>query len=509
MKAPLPRPEPLRVVVVGGGTAGWMTAGALAWAMPGAAEIRLVESEEIGIVGVGEATLPHLRAFFQTLGMDEADVMRTTHATFKLGIDFRGFGRIGDSYIHPFGVYGLDLKDVGFHHYWLRMQAEGRQDELSDYSMAIAIARRNRFAPPSPDPASLASTFGYAYQFDATLFAPYMRRYSEARGVVRTEGRVVDVELDGETGNVAAILLGDGQRIEADLFVDCSGFRSLLLGGALEEPWEDWSDWLPCDRAAALPCTSPPGPIEPYTRATAMEAGWRWRIPLQHRVGNGYVYSSAHLSDDKAAEAILAAVEGTPMADPRILRFKAGRRRRSWVKNVIGIGLASGFLEPLESTSIHLAQQAITYLVELFPEKDIAAADRDEFNRLIDNEYDRVRDFLILHYHATERDDSSFWNHVRTMEIPDTLKEKLELFRESGRVARYTTGPFLEASWLAVLLGQRVMPKSWDPRADAIDAAELAAKMDRLRAGIAATAEKMPDHQEFIVRRNAQVAAPI
>ena len=508
MKAPLPRPEPLRVVVVGGGTAGWMTAGALAWAMPGAADIRLVESEEIGIIGVGEATLPHLRAFFQTLGMDEADVMRTTHATFKLGIDFRGFGRIGDSYIHPFGVYGLDLKDVGFHHYWLRMQAEGRQDELSDYSMAIAIARRNRFAPPSPDPASLASTFGYAYQFDATLFAPYMRLYSEARGVVRTEGRVVDVELDGETGNVAAIVLGDGQRIEADLFVDCSGFRSLLLGGALEEPWQDWSEWLPCDRAAALPCTSPPGPIEPYTRATAMEAGWRWRIPLQHRVGNGYVYSSAHLSDDQAADAILAAVEGEPMADPRILRFKAGRRRRGWVKNVVGIGLASGFLEPLESTSIHLAQQAITYFVELFPEREVADADRDEFNRLMDNEYDRVRDFLILHYHATERDDSSFWNHVRTMEIPDTLKEKLELFRESGRVARYTTGPFLEASWLAVLLGQRVMPKSWDPRADAIDAGELAQKLDRLRAGIAATAEKMPDHQDFIVRRNAQVAAP-
>jgi tryptophan halogenase len=502
------RPEPLRVVIVGGGTAGWMAAGALGWVLPGAATITLIESEEIGIIGVGEATLPHLRAFFETLGMDEADVMRATHATFKLGIDFRGFAREGDSYIHPFGVYGLDLKDVGFHHYWLRMQALGREDELSDYSMAIAIARRNRFAPPSPDPASLASTFGYAYQFDATLFAPYMRRYSEARGVERIEGRVVDVELNAETGDVAALRLGDGRRIEGDLFIDCSGFRSLLLGGALEEPWEDWSQWLPCDRAAAVPCTSPGGPIEPYTRATAMEAGWRWRIPLQHRVGNGYVYSSAHLSDEAAMEAILAAVEGTPMADPRILKFKAGRRRRGWVKNVVGVGLAAGFLEPLESTSIHLAQHAITYLVELFPEKQIADADRDEFNRLMDNEYDRVRDFLILHYHATERDDSSFWNHVRTMEVPDTLKEKLELFVESGRVARYTTGPFLEASWLAVLLGQRVMPKRWDPRANTMDGRELGQAMDRLRAGIAATAAKMPDHQEFIVRRNAQVDPP-
>ena len=499
--------EPMRVVIVGGGTAGWMAAGALAWILPGAAEVHLVESEEIGIVGVGEATLPHLRAFFQTLGMDEADVMRATHATFKLGIDFRGFGKIGDSYIHPFGVYGLDLKDVGFHHYWLRMRALGRQDELSDYSMAIAAARANRFAPPSPDPTSIASTFGYAYQFDATLFAPYMRRYAEARGVKRTEGRVVDVELHSETGDVAAIRLASGERIEGDLFIDCSGFRSILLGGALGEPWEDWSEWLPCDRAVALPCTSPPGPIEPYTRATAMEAGWRWRIPLQHRVGNGYVYSSAHISDEKAADAIVAAVEGTPMADPRLLKFKAGRRRRGWVRNVVGVGLASGFLEPLESTSIHLAQHAITYLIELFPERRVSEADRDEFNRLMDNEYDRVRDFLILHYHATTRDDSSFWNHVRTMAVPDTLLEKIELFRESGRVARYTTGPFLEASWLAVFLGQGVIPKRWDQRAEAIPADELARSMDRLRQGIAVTAAQMPDHAEFIVRRNAQIEA--
>ena len=500
--------DPLRVVVVGGGTAGWMAASAIAWILPQGAKVRLVESAEIGIIGVGEATLPHLRFFFQTLGLDEAEVMRATHATFKLGIDFRGFGAIGDSYIHPFGVYGLDLRDVGFHHYWLRMRSLGQEAELSDYSLAIAAARANRFAPPSADPSSLASTFGYAYQFDATLFAPYMRAYAEARGVQRTEGRVVEVERHPETGDVAAILLANGERVEGDLFVDCSGFRSLLLGDTLGEPWQDWSQWLPCDRAAALPCTSPPGPIEPYTRATAMEAGWRWRIPLQHRVGNGYVYSSAHISDEAAMDAIVAAVEGTPMADPRVLKFKAGRRRRSWVRNVVGIGLASGFLEPLESTSIHLAQQAITYLVELFPERRISDADRDEFNRLIDMEYDRVRDFLILHYHATTRDDSDFWNHVRTMAVPDTLHEKIELFVETGRVARYVNGPFLEASWLAVLLGQRVMPRRWDPRADAIDPAELGERMERLRRGIAAAAAQMPDHAEFIVRRNAQIAAP-
>ena len=497
----------MRVVIVGGGTAGWMAAGALAWILPQAARVHLVESAEIGIIGVGEATLPHLRAFFQTLGMDEAEVMRATHATFKLGIDFRDFGKKGDSYIHPFGVFGLDLKDVGFHHLWLRMLREGRADELSDYSMAIAIARRNRFAPPSTDPGSLASTYGYAYQFDATLFAPFMRDYSEKRGVKRTEGRVVGVEQHPESGDVTAIVLDSGERIEGDLFIDCSGFRSLLLGDTQGEPWEDWSQWLPCDRAVALPCTSPPGPIEPYTRATAMDAGWRWRIPLQHRVGNGYVYSSAHISDDAAAEAIVAAVEGEAMAEPRVLKFRAGRRRRSWVRNVVGVGLASGFLEPLESTSIHLAQHAITYLVELFPERTIADADRDEYNRLMDIEYDRVRDFLILHYHATTRDDSDFWNHVRTMAVPDTLQEKIALFVETGRVARYVNGPFLEASWLAVLLGQGVTPKRWDPRADALDGGELARALDRLRGGIAAAAERIPDHAEFIVRRTAQIAA--
>ena len=499
--------EPIRVVIVGGGTAGWMAAGALSWILPRRATVRLVESAEIGIIGVGEATLPHLRAFFQTLGLDEAEVMRATHATFKLGIDFRDFGKIGDSYIHPFGVFGHELGGVGFHHHWLRMRAAGRQDELSDYSLAIAIARANRFAPPSPDQASLASTFGYAYQFDATLFAPFMRAYSEANGVVRTEGRVVEVERDGETGDVAAILLAGGERVEGDLFIDCSGFRSLLLGDALEEPWEDWARWLPCDRAVALPCTSPDGPIEPYTRATAMAGGWRWRIPLQHRVGNGYVYSSAHISDEEAADAIVAAVEGDPLADPRVLRFRAGRRRRGWVRNVVGVGLAAGFLEPLESTSIHLAQHAITYLVELFPERRIADADRDEFNRLMDIEYDRVRDFLILHYHATTRDDSSFWNHVRTMEVPDSLRDKIALFEETGRVARYTNGPFLEPSWLAVFLGQGVVPRRWDPRADAFDPDEVARGMDALRADIAALAGRMPEHGEFIVRRNAQIAA--
>ncbi|MEG3165695.1 tryptophan halogenase family protein [Sphingomonas sp. PB2P19] len=498
-----------RVVVVGGGTAGWMTAAALVRLMPDACSVRLIESAEIGIVGVGEATLPHIRAFVERLGLDEADFMRATHATFKLGIDFRDFGAIGDSYIHPFGTFGRALGDVGFHHYWRRLAATGRAGPIGDYSVAVAAARGNRFAIPEPGADTLAASFGYAYQFDATLFGPYLRRFAEALGAVRTEGRIVSVDRDGESGLVRALRLQSGEIVEGDLFVDCSGFRSLLLGETMTEPWEDWSHWLPCDRAVAMPCTSPAGGIEPYTRATAMGAGWRWRIPLQHRVGNGYVYSSAHLDDAAAADALVASIEGKPLADPRFLKFRAGRRRKSWVGNVVGVGLASGFLEPLESTSIYLAQMAITQLIELFPQRaavdGISASDRDEFNRMVDMEYDRIRDFLILHYHATTRDDSEFWNHVRTMRVPDSLAEKIDLFRRAGRVARYGEGLFLEPSWIAVYLGQGIVPDSWDQRADAVALDGLERAVAKLGAQVASTAAAMPDHAAFIAQRNAAI----
>ena len=497
-----------RVVIVGGGTAGWMSAAALARLLPHMCDVRLVESAEIGIVGVGEATLPHLRAFVETLGLDEAEFMRATHATFKLGIDFRDFGRIGDSYLHPFGAFGVEQRGVPFHHYWLRMRAAGRGDDLFGYSLCNVMAAAGRFAPPSPDPASFLSTYSYAYQFDATLFAPYLRDWSIARGVARTEGRVVEVERDGESGDVTALKLASGERIEGDLFIDCSGFASLLLGRTLDEPWEDWSGWLPCDRAVAAPCRSADDGIEPYTRATAMTAGWRWRIPLQHRVGNGYVYSSSHIADEAAADALVASIEGEPLAEPRLLKFRAGRRRRSWVNNVVGVGLASGFLEPLESTSIYLAQAAITQLVELFPVGErVAEAERREFNRLVDLEYDRIRDFLILHYHATTRDDSSFWDHVRTMRIPDSLADKMELWRHAGRVVKYTQGLFLEPSWVAVYIGQNIVPERWDRRADSVDEPNLGRAMDRLRDQIAGAVGKMPDHKAFIDRRNAAIAS--
>ena len=491
--------KPLRVVVLGGGTAGWMTAAGLAGLLPGLAEVTLVESEDIGIVGVGEATLPHLRGYVERLGIDEAAFMKATHATFKLGIDFRDFGRIGESYIHPFGTFGENVADVGFHHYWLEMARQGLAKPIGAYSLAVAAAQANRFAPPA-DNDSLASTYGYAYQFDATLFGPFMRKHGLKTGVKRIEGLVTSVDRDPESGDVRALRLRGGMRLEGDLFIDCSGFRALLIGGALEEEWEDWSQWLPCDRAAAMPCAHVPGaPLRPYTTATAMPAGWRWQIPLQHRMGNGYVFSSAFLSEDEACETIRTAAEGEPLADPRVLRFRAGRRRRSWQKNVISVGLASGFLEPLESTSIYLAQMAITYLIELFPDgPGIDPRDRDEFNRLVDMEYDRVRDFLILHYHATSRADSAFWDHVRTMEVPDSLACKMELWRRTGRIEKYSDGLFYDASWIAVYLGQGLVPERHDARAAIPDPRRIAGALEGLEARIADEIKAMPDHRAFL-----------
>jgi tryptophan halogenase len=486
--------QPVRVVIVGGGTAGWMTAAALAALLPRRCTIRLVESEAIGIVGVGEATLPHIRAFNEQLGIDEADFMAATRATFKLGIEFNDWGSIGDSYIHPFGTFGDGRSKIDFHHYWTRLRLEGRTvGDLDEYSMAVMAGRLNRFQLPARDPEAIASTFGYAYQFDATLFGPYLRGLAESLGAKRTEGRVVAVNRDGETGDIVSITMENGDTIEGDLFVDCSGFVSLLLGKALGEPFQDWSRWLPADRAVAMPCRTETS-VTPYTSATAMDAGWRWRIPLQHRTGNGHVYASAFINDDDARDALVAAVEGEPLAEPRILRFLAGRRERSWVHNCVGVGLASGFLEPLESTSIYLIQQAITYLIELFPERRISPVDRDEFNRLIDLEYDRIRDFLILHYHATTRSDTPFWNYVRTMEVPESLAEKIELFRKRGRVVKYREGAFLDASWIAVYVGQGILPAGFDSRAGLPPIDQVARHAEDIRARIRAEASRMPDH---------------
>ena len=495
-----------RIVIVGGGTAGWMTAAALAHRLQGLpVSITLVESEEIGTVGVGEATVPHIRFFNARLGIDEADFMRRTSATFKLGIEFRNWGRKGDSYIHPFGVFGEDIEGVAFHHLWARFARAGGRDAVEAFSLPVLAARMDRFAHPDPDPESLLSTYSYAYQFDAGLYAAYLRAYAEARGVRRVEGKIKAAPQHAGTGFVESVLLENGERVAGELFVDCSGFRGLLIEQALHTGYEDWSHWLPCDRAVAVPCRSEAA-LSPYTRATALDAGWAWRIPLQHRVGNGHVYSSSHISDEAARDALLAQIEGEPIAEPRFLRFTTGRRRKQWDRNVVAIGLAAGFLEPLESTSIHLIQLAIGRLLDHWPDRDWDTFCAREYNRLMDLEYERVRDFLILHYHATERDDTPFWRQVRTMAVPESLAHRLDTFRKRGVVVNYRDGMFLDASWIAVYLGQRVIPEAGDPRSEALSDAGLMLRLAAMRDDYARMAAQLPTQAAFLERIGANAS---
>jgi tryptophan halogenase len=498
-----------RIVIVGGGTAGWMTAASLGWALSALPiEIVLVESEEIGTVGVGEATVPHIRFFNQRLGIDEADFMRRTNATFKLGIEFRDWARIGDSYIHPFGNFGRDIAGLPFHQHWLRLARTGRtRAELEAFSLPILAARADRFAPPSPDQTMIESTFSYAYQFDASLYAAYLRSYAEERGVRRVEGKVLSVEQDGESGFIQSVRLENGENLAGDLFVDCSGFRGLLIEGALKAGYETWTHWLPCDAALAVPCAQG-GPLTPYTRATARDAGWQWRIPLQHRVGNGHVFSTAFTDVDSARDILMANLEGAALADPKLLRFVTGKRKTQWLGNVVAIGLSSGFLEPLESTSIHLIQLAITKLIDLLPLDGWDPLDAAEFNRSMVVEYERVRDFLILHYCATERTDTAFWNHCRTMSLPDSLAYKMAAFRERGVVVKYREGMFLEPSWLAVYYGQRVEPDRVNPLVEALPIDEVAARAAAMAIAFRRAADAMPDHAEYL-RRLCAAAEPV
>ena len=476
-----------------------MTAAAFASVFkPGQVSVQLIESSEIGIVGVGEATLPHIRFFNRRIGIDERELMAKTQATFKLGIDFCNWGRIGDRYFHPFGVYGGKMAGVPFHNYWMRQEQQGIHTPLESYSLPIMAAYAGKFAPPSEDHTSILSTFGYAFQFDASLYAKYLRGFSEQRGVVRTDAKIVDVQLRGTDGWIEAVKLENGTLVSGDLFIDCSGFRGLLIEQSLKTGYDEWTRWLPCDRAAAVPCDSA-GPLTPYTRVTAREAGWQWRIPLQHRTGNGYVYSSRFISDDEAASKLMSRLDGKAQAEPRLLRFTPGRRRKTWNRNCVAIGLAGGFLEPLESTSIHLIQVAITTLIDYLPANmEFDQRIVDGYNRWIEMEYDRVRDFLILHYHATERDDAPIWNYCRTMEVPDTLAHKMELFRERARVVTYKDGLFLEPSWIAVYFGQRVVPRAYNPLADVLPADELDSRLTTVRNQISDAVAGMPTHEEFL-----------
>ena len=496
-----------KVVIVGGGTAGWMAAAAIAkilGALPDLS-IDLVESEAIGTVGVGEATIPQIVLFNAMLGLDEMEFMRETHATYKLGIEFVDWTRLGHRYIHPFGFYGLAMMGIEFHHHWLKGRLAGDASELDEYSIGAMAAKANKFLHPTPEqPKSPLAKLGYAFQFDAGLYARFLRRFAEQRGVNRVEGRIVEVEQDPENGFVAALKLENGARIEGDLFIDCSGFRSLLLGQTLGVPFVDWSKWLPNDRAVAIPCRLGPD-RKPLTRVTARTAGWQWNIPLQHRVGNGHVYCSSYIGEDEATEFLLANLEAEPLASPNQLRFLAGHRARPWEKNVVALGLASGFLEPLESTSIHLVQSGIARLLTLFPTREFRPSEIERYNRQTVQEYVDIRDFLVLHYSATERDDSPYWNYCRNIEPPEGLADKLAMFRSSGRVFREHDELFTETSWEAVLVGQGIAPGGYHPAADLLPDDETLRRLASIRGTIAHTVAQMPTQEEYLERNGGAI----
>ncbi|TPG39546.1 tryptophan 7-halogenase [Sphingomonas koreensis] len=488
--------QPITIVIAGGGTAGWMTAAALGRFLETGFRIKLIESEEIGTVGVGEATIPQLRLYLEALGLDEDAFMRATQATFKLGIEFTGWRDPGHSYMHAFGNVGRDVGLIAFQHYWLRARALGTAKTLDAYSLNEVAARAGRMHRGDPITAKSIPPMPYAFHFDAGLLAAYLRKFAELRGVERIEGKIVDVARDGEDGDVTAVTLASGEQIDGDLFIDCSGFRGLLIEQALHAGYEDWSHWLPCDRALAVPSARQIAP-SPYTRAIAHRAGWQWRIPLQHRTGNGLVYCSAELGEDEAASILLGNLDGAAEDDPRPLRFVTGRRRTAWSHNVVAIGLSSGFLEPLESTSIHLIQSAISRLLNLLPGRVTRDAERAEYNRQTDFEIERIRDFLILHYWANRRDEP-FWRSCRAMKLPDTLQAKIELFRGAGGITREHEELFTEVGWLQVLIGQGIEPEGWHPLADQIAVRDLGEFMETIQLLYRREASRMPSHADFI-----------
>ncbi|MDB5748319.1 MAG: Tryptophan halogenase [Massilia sp.] len=491
-----------RIVIVGGGTAGWMTAAPLAQRLAnkpgGGCEVILVESAEIGTIGVGESTLPTIRFYNAALGLDQADFIRKTKATFKLGIEFKDWGHLGNRFFHGFGDFGPSAGAQPSHMYWLRLAKQfNTMPALENWSVSSMMARDMKFTPPSSQTPAVTDAYSYGFQFDAGLYANYLRDYAVARGAQRIEGMIVEAEQHPETGFVTAVRLRDGRRIEGDLFIDCSGFRGLLIEGLLKAGYDDWSDQLPCNSAWTVPCASSPG-MTPYTRATAREAGWVWRIPLQHRTGNGHVYSDAFTTDEGARQVLEDGLDGAALDEPRQLRFVTGRRRKSWIKNCVAIGLSAGFIEPLESTSIHLIETAVGKLIELFPDRDCSASLADEFNRTMGIRYESVRDFIILHYKLTKRDDSEFWRYCAGMPVPDSLRHQIELFRETGRVAIIDPNGFAEPSFVAMLMGLGVVPKRYDPFVDQMDIRAVHGHFAGLRDLVRQVVGRMPEHGAYI-----------
>jgi len=486
------------IVIVGGGTAGWMAASALSQLLGRTGiHITLVEAADIPTVGVGEATIPQISLFNQLLEIDENDFVKKTSATFKLGIEFNNWGEKGESYIHPFGTFGIDMEGINFHHFYMKSKELGNSNPLGDYCLQVYGAKANKFIRPQNIPNSPLSKITYAFQFDAMLYAKYLRDLSLEKGVTRIEAKVIKVNQHANTGFIENLDLDNGNTLNGDFFIDCSGFRGLLIEGALKTGYTDWSHWLPVNRAVAVACEQNEDPI-PYTRATARDAGWQWRIPLQHRLGNGYVYCDKYLSPEQAEKDLLDSLEGKPLAPPKHLQFTTGHRNKFWDKNCLALGLSAGFMEPLESTSIHLVQSGLARLMSLFPDMRFEASNIDYYNRRTLDEYIRVRDFLITHYKVTRRDDTPFWNYVREMDVPEKVTEKIEAFSNNGRTYREDMELFNETSWLAVMEGQGITPKAYHPVTGVLKDEVILDRLEQIRGTVVQSEKIMPTHGDYI-----------
>ena len=480
-----------KVIIVGGGTAGWMAAASVSKLIGNTVRVSVVESDEIGTVGVGEATIPSMITLHKLLNIDERDFMTSVQGTFKLGISFENWKNVNENYIHSFGFTGKDCWAAGFQHFWLKGKQQGLSSQFGDYCNELQAAKNNKFAV-LPN-----NGMNYAFHMDAGLYAKYLRKIAEKHGCQRIEGKITEVQTNSDTGYIERLILEKGQTIDGDLFIDCSGFSGLLINKTLNTEYEDWTEFLPCDSAVAVQTGSIEEPI-PYTRSIAREAGWQWRIPLQHRVGNGMVFCSKHLSDDQAIQTLLDNVDGEVLSKPRIIKFTTGQRRQHWNKNCIALGLAAGFLEPLESTSIHLIQRGIIRLLQMFPTQGINQSDMDEFNAQMREEFLFVRDFIVLHYHVTERDDTPFWRQCRDMKIPETLQHRIDLFKDSGRIFQKDNDIFTENSWSQVMLGQGLMPEEFHPIVNMMTDKELENFLNSIKASVNNLVDQLPSHQQFI-----------